>query len=110
MIENLKFGLVLSKIKQNQRLTTSHNVSRAQNGIVNSFIMHHPGNSIQILNPKIPSKIPKSFARNFSRAQKRDCHQFENAPLRKFLQDPFEECTEESFNSHNFTFFNPLFH
>ena len=110
MIENQKIGLVLSKIKQNQRLTTSHNVSRAQNGIVTSLIIHHPGNSIHILNPKIPSKIPKSFARNFSRAQKRDCHQFENAPLRKFLQDPFEECTEESFNSHNFTFFKPLFH
>ena len=55
MIESLNFGLVLS-IKQNPRLTTSHNVSRAQNGIVTSLRMHHPGNSIQIPNPKIPSK------------------------------------------------------
>ena len=55
MIESLNFGLVLS-IKQNPRLTTSHNVSRAQNGIVTSLRMHHLGNSIQIPNPKIPSK------------------------------------------------------
>ena len=56
MIESLNFGLVLSKIKENRLLTTSHNVSRAQNGIVTSLRMHHPGNSIQIPNPKIPSK------------------------------------------------------
>ena len=70
MIESLNFGLVLS-IKQNPRLTTSHNVPRAKNGIVTSLRMYHQEIPSKSRIPKLlPNpEIPKSIGHNFPRAQ-----------------------------------------